>query len=690
MGIKRFDFGKPIKTNSVVYEIKSNDASELNKYFNYEIIDNIYYFSSSLDIDDAIYGLGENVKGINKRGSLFKSFNTDDPFISEWRENLYASHNFFIVSNKMKTFGVFIDSPKFIKYDFGFTDLDSLKFSIEDGFSLYIIESNDTLSELEIIKQFRELIGPSYIAPFFGFGVGQSRWGYLNKEDLISVIDGFKEKHLPLDMLFMDIDCLDDFEDFTFNDSFYKDGEIDKEFFKNLVKEHVHLIPIVDAAVKVKKGYFLYEELIEGKGYTFNNDKDKTPYIVGVWPGDSILPDYFSKNGQEIFGRGYKKYLDLGIDGFWNDMNEPALFYGRDNLNKFSSSLKNYNLDNLTNIEFEEIKHNINSIKNSSYDYKNMYHNYDLEYDNNTIFNHYDIHNMYGSRMVEAGSKYFDAYNKENNLNKKYLLFSRSSMIGSHRYGGIWTGDNSSIWDHLLMNIKMMPSLNMCGYLYSGADIGGFGQEGSLDLMLRWMAFGIFTPLFRNHACNWVNRQDYHLLKKTDIVRNLLSIRYAILPYLYSEYIKAVYNNTLLFAPLGFVYKDKRSLEIEDELLFGKSIIIAPVYNQNAKGRMVYLPDDAMEVRMESGNKYKLSLLSKGDHYISCNLNEVVFFLLDKEILPIMKIKDINNIKNIESLNYNDFDNLEFIDNGYQYDKYQIYYEDNNEVKVKVIEIKHD
>ena len=128
----------------------------------------------------------------------------------------------------------------------------------------------------------------------------------------------------------------------------------------------------------------------------------------------------------------------------------------------------------------------------------------------------------------------------------------------------------------------MMPSLNMCGYIYSGADIGGFGHNASEDLVLRWMAFGIFTPLFRNHTCNWVRRKDYHLLKNNLIVRNILSIRYAILPYLYNEYIKAIVNNTLLFNPLSFIYpNDKRALEIEDELILGDSLLIASVYKQN-------------------------------------------------------------------------------------------------------------
>ena len=114
--------------------------------------------------------------------------------------------------------------------------------------------------------------------------------------------------------------------------------------------------------------------------------KDGRPYIVGVWPGDSLLPDYFSKKGQEVFGRGYKKYLDLGIDGFWNDMNEPALFYGKDKMMEFSQYLKNIDYDKFDENEFYTIRDKVSRIKNNIEDYKNIYHKYDTEYQDNYIF----------------------------------------------------------------------------------------------------------------------------------------------------------------------------------------------------------------------------------------------------------------------------------------------------------------
>ena len=668
MEIKRFAFGKSIPTNTIVKEYKINDLKELNHYFDVQVENDNCILKLDLGKDDKIYGLGENVKGINKRGCRFKSFNEDDPIIIESRESLYASHNFLIVASSDKVFGIFLDTPQVVTFDLGFSDLDKLVINTHIGFDLYIIDSNDKYPELDIIHSFREMIGKSYIAPFWAFGVAQSRWGYKTQGDLEEVIKGFRDKDIPLDMLFCDIDCLDNFKDFTFNDTF-KAG-----FFKECASKGIHIVPIVDAAVKDEKGYFLCDELKENNACCF--DKEGKPFIVGVWPGDSVLPDFLSDKGQEIFGKGYKKYLDLGIDGFWNDMNEPALFYSKDNLTSLGKHLSSLDYNNFATRDFEIIRDKINVIKNNLDDYKSFYHHL-----NGEVYNHFNVHNMYGYKMVEAGSKYFAKYNQEKGINKKYLLFSRSSLIGSHRYGGIWTGDNAANWDHLLLNLKMMPSLNMCGYLYSGADIGGFGQTASEDLVLRWMSLGIFTPLFRNHTCNWVRAKDYHLLKNTNVIRNLLSIRYALVPYLYSTYIESIEESKLMFTPLSFVFRnDERAVEVEDEVMVGDNLIIAPVYKQNAKGRMVYLPTDALEVRMKSANDIKTRMLAKGDHYIEVGIDEVVFFLIKGKALPLAKI---NNVKNISSVNY---DNLEIINNGYQ-GKIKLYYEEDNNIKEKIINV---
>ena len=219
---------------------------------------------------------------------------------------------------------------------------------------------------------------------------------------------------------------------------------------------------------------------------------------------------------------------------------------------------------------------------------------------------------------------------------KRILMFSRSSYIGMHRYGGIWTGDNCSWWSHILLNLKMMPSLNMCGFLYTGADLGGFGANTTRDLLLRWLALGVFTPLMRNHAALGTREQEPYQFEHIEDFRNVIGVRYRLVPYLYSEYMKAALNDDMYFKPLAFVYPDdKLARNTEDQLMIGNEIMIAPVYTQNAIGRYVYLPEEMMFVKfLGNGNMFQ-EILPKGIHYVEVALNEVPLFIRKGCAIPV-------------------------------------------------------
>lgn len=215
-------------------------------------------------------------------------------------------------------------------------------------------------------------------------------------------------------------------------------------------------------------------------------------------------------------------------------------------------------------------------------------------------------------------------------------MFSRSSYVGMHRYGGIWTGDNKSWWSHILLNLKMMPSLNMCGFLYTGADLGGFGADTTRDLLLRFLALGVFTPLMRDHAAIGTRRQECYQFENVQDFRHVVGVRYRLIPYLYSEYMKAALEDDLYFKPLAFVYpKDKHAALVEDQLMLGNEIMIAPVYEQNAKGRYVYLPEDMKFVKFLPDGTISEELLEKGVHYVEIALNEVALFIRSGKCIPL-------------------------------------------------------
>ena len=215
-------------------------------------------------------------------------------------------------------------------------------------------------------------------------------------------------------------------------------------------------------------------------------------------------------------------------------------------------------------------------------------------------------------------------------------MFSRSSYIGMHRYGGIWMGDNKSWWSHLLMNLKMLPSLNMCGILYTGADLGGFGADTSRDLVLRWLALGVFTPLMRNHAAKGTREQECYQFEQIEDFADVIKVRYRLLPYLYSEFMKAALRDDMMFRPLAFDYpEDEIARHVEDQLMLGHEVMIAPVVEQNAIGRSVYLPEEMTFLKFLPDGTIAQERLSAGMHFIKVALNEVPMFVRSGYCVPI-------------------------------------------------------
>lgn len=613
--INKYIFGNPLDTGAVVGTAKT--GSNL-KYFQVLQQNGEIVLNTDLCQNDIVYGLGENVRGINKRGWKYVSFCADDPNHVENKESLYGAHNFIIVSNSKRKYGVFVDCPSKITFDIGYTHLDKLSIAIhsEDA-ALYIIEAD---TEVEIVKEMRKLTGKSYIAPFWAFGYQQSRWSYMNEDEVRSVVEGYRSNGMPIDAVYLDIDYMDNYKDFTVSEEKFPQF---KSFTDEMKACDIHLVPIIDAGVKIEKGYDIYEEGVKNNYFCKNAEGED--YVSAVWPGLTHFPDFFNADASKWFGSKYKVLTDMGIEGFWNDMNEPAIFYSKKKLEEAWAKIFEYkdkNLDINSFFEFRDLFSNL-------VDYSEFYHNI-----NGKQVCHDKVHNLYGFYMTRSASQAFD----EIRPNKRILMYSRSSYIGMHRYGGIWTGDNQSWWSHLLLSIKQMPSLNMCGFMYIGSDIGGFGANATEDLVLRWTAFGVFTPLMRNHAAIGTRLQECYRFDNKDMFRNVLQVRYRLVPYLYSEYMKACLEDGMMFRPVAFDYTDDEfASQVEDQLMVGDSIMIAPVYQQNAKGRYVYLPEDMLFVKLSGENVIVKEKMKKGHHYIEVAMDEVPLFIKKGAVLPLCK-----------------------------------------------------
>lgn len=660
--VKKYTFGSPFYTGAVVEKIVAESADL--PYFSVDTSEGIS-FTFKLGDKDIVYGLGEATRGINKRGYIYNSYCSDDFCHMETTRSLYGAHNFILIEGE-KSFGAFFDYPTKLTFDIGFTKTDTLKVYCDKAdIDIYIIEGE---TPLDIVKSFRKIIGKSYVPPRWAMGYMQSRWSYYTSDAVREVAKNYRKEGIPLDAIFLDIDYMEAYKDFTVNKERFGDLT---ELIAEMKAEGIRLVPIIDAGVKIEEGYDVYEEGLE-KGY-FCVDKDGKPFSAGVWPGLTHFPDFLNEEAGLWFGMKYKTLTDLGIEGFWNDMNEPAIFYSEKGIERFYEKLSEITNGDKSVDNYNKIKEIVNSLQNSQEDYNSIYHNV-----NGKLVRHNDIHNIYGYKMTECTAKALDKIRPE----ERTLLFSRASYIGMHRSAGIWTGDNFSWWSHILLELKQLPALNMCGFLYVGADLGGFGCDASRDLVLRWLGLGIFTPLMRNHAALCTRDQECYQFENTEDFKNIIELRYRLIPYLYSEFLKCAEKDEMFFKPLGFEYPDDEvARATEDQLFVGNELMIAPVYTQNAIGRYVYLPEEMTSVRLKKGGELKFEEMTQGHHFINIPLDEVVFFIRKGKCIPLAEPA--------LSTDAMDFENLTLI--GGKGATYELYTDDGissdlSKIEKKIIE----
>ena len=569
--IRKYRYGTPFNTEALTEKIETTEGvlpyGEVSQ-------EEGFVFTYIMDEDDIVYGLGEANRGINKRGYCYISNCTDDPVHTEDKRSLYGAHNFIIVSGKT-TFGLFFDYPSKLTFDIGYDREDTLRVSCENAdLDIYVLEGENAY---DIVKQFRHVIGRSYIPPKFAFGFGQSRWGYTTKEDFRTVAKGYRENHIPIDMIYMDIDYMQSFKDFTVNEENFPDFP---EFVQEMDDQDIRLIPIIDAGVKVEPGYEIYEEGV--KNNYFCKREDGSDFVAAVWPGDTHFPDMLNPEARKWFGDKYRFLIEQGIEGFWNDMNEPASFNG---------PLPD-------DVQFEYGAHE-------------------------------KVHNIYGHFMAKAT---YEGLAK-NDGGKRPFVLTRAAYAGSQKYCGGWTGDNHSIWAHIALSLEQVCNLSVSGLAMCGSDIGGFGSDTTPELLVRFYEAAVFVPFFRNHSAMGTRRQEPWQFDETtiDAVRKTVKLRYRFIPYIYDLAHECEKTGAPIVRPLVYEYPaDKHVRNISDEYMLGSFVLVAPVIAPGNEAREVYLPDGDW-YDYYTGEKYS------GGRYILADapLDKVPVFIKAGAIIPV-------------------------------------------------------
>ncbi len=629
--------GNPFKTDAVIVNINGNSFSETDeiKYLIYIKKESELVFRYNLKGNDRIFGLGESLGGLNKRGKRYVLYNIDDHLHTPEKESLYSSHPFLMVDGE-ESFGLFIDFPSEIIFDLGFTDKDIMEITLpSNNFNLYVFDNAD---KKKIIKEFLLLTGRPYVPPKWAFGYHQSRWSYPDAKTIKKVANNFRSRDIPCDAIYMDIDYMERFKVFTIDPVKFPDFE---SFIQDLKKEGFKLIPIIDPGVKIEKGFNVYEEGIE-KGY-FCKDSIGNYFAGAVWPGLSHFPDFSKADVRIWWGGLHKKFIEIGIEGFWNDMNEPSIFFTQKSLNEIHKLTGN--LKEVGKFDHKELRKRVLNLSNRRDYFKNFYHEI---YDGKFIC-HDDIHNLYGYNMTRSTVDGF----KEYMSGKRYFLLSRSSYTGLHRFAAIWMGDNMSWWEHMIVHIRMLVSLNMAGFFFTGADVGGFGGNVSPELLIRWMQLGAFSPLFRNHSAIGTRDQEPWAFDEWSlkIMRDIIKLRYAFLPYTYSEFMRSTKELSPFVSPLMLHFDTEIVKDIEDQFMYGNSIMVAPIYNSNGKGRFVHLPE-TMWLYWNLSKYYKkdIQVMKPGDYYVNANLDQIPIFIRDNSLIVFSKPMNFVGEKDIVRL----------------------------------------
>lgn len=493
-----------------------------------------------LDVEDDFYGLGDKSGFLNKKNYEYENWNSDLPQAhNEDFKALYKSIPILLCLKAQAAYGIFFDNTFRSNINLGKENPAYYFYTAKDGNLDYYFMAGGDLKD--IIGCYTYLTGTTPLPQMWTLGFQQSRWGYENADDMNYIVENYRAKQIPLDVIHFDIDYMEHCKVFTWDEKNYgKAGEL----FASLRARGVKPVTIIDPGTKLEKGYFMHDEGME-KGY-FVKDTDGNVYVNAVWPGASNFPDFGRREVRSWWSDKHKFLTDMGVGGIWNDMNEPASFNG-------------------------ELPQDV------------------VFFDEKRQTTHAEMHNVYGHLMSKATFEGLKAQ-----TGKRPFVITRACYAGTQKYSTVWTGDNQSLWHHLQMVIPQLCNLGMSGFAFCGTDVGGFGADCTPELLSRWVEAACFSPLFRNHSAKGTKPQEPWRFGKevVDINRKYIELRYHFLPYMYDLFYQGEKTGLPIMRPLVLHYpNDPEVRNLNSEFMVGEQMLVAPVLEQGATKRMVYLPE---------------------------------------------------------------------------------------------------
>ncbi len=568
----------------------------------------------TLQKGERFIGLGEHGGNLDRAGTACVDYNTDNPGYDDSSDRMYSAIPFYIGLHDKLAYGIFMDNSSRSLFNFGAGNNRFSSFTADCGEMNYYFIYNATVRN--IITSYTWLTGRTPLPPVWSLGFQQCRWSYFPEADLLSTAAKFRERHIPIDMIYLDIHYMDKYKIFTWDPQRFPDP---RQMVDNLKKMAMHLAVIIDPGVKISNHYPVYQQGLDSA--LFIKYPDGTNYAGQVWPGWCNFPDFTMPKTRAWWGRWVKTYADLGVTGFWNDMNEIAVW------GKEVPDLLNLNWDG-HHTTYRQAK------------------------------------NVYGFQMARST---YEGAKKYMNGERPFVL-TRSGYSGLQRYSAIWTGDNQAKEDHMLLGVRLINSLGLSGVTFAGMDIGGFSGNPTQSLYTRWMEIGAFLPMYRAHTSYGTNREepwDFGEISE-DIARRYIGFRYQLLPYIYSNFYESSQDGLPVARSLAIDYSNDSTIyeaDYQQEYLFGPSILVAPTKSTEALTK-VYLPKgqwyDLFNDKPYAGNQ---SIVAES------GLNQLPLYVKAGSIIPMQKL--------VESTAYSSGDTL-FVHlyAGTEKNQYQ-YYEDD-------------
>jgi alpha-glucosidase len=525
-------------------------------------------------------GLGEKTGPLDRRGSGYTNWNTDNFGYTSGSDPLYCSIPFYIGIHHKLVYGIFFDNSHKTFFNFGASNNRFSSFSADTGEMNYYFVYGKTVRD--ILFHYTFLTGRMELPPRWSIGYQQCRYSYYPDKEVLNVANTFRDKDIPADAIVFDIHYMEQYKIFTWSKKDFTDPA---KLLSQLKKLGFHVVVMCDPGIKAEKDYKTYEDGIAQD--VFIKYPDGKPYTGQVWPGWCHFPDFTKPATRAWWQDQFREYVDLGVTGFWNDMNEIATW---------GNMLPE-------NIEMDFEGHGATMRRGR---------------------------NIYGFQMARSTYEATKALMK----NKRPFNLTRSGFAGIQRYAAVWTGDNVAYDEHMMLGVRLVNSMGLTGIAFAGYDVGGFVGDANTKLFGRWVSIGAFSPFFRGHSM--INSRDSEPWSYGEeveqISRNYIKFRYQLLPYLYSLFYEASETGMPIQRSLSIEYTHDPKVydgHFHHQYLFGPYIMVIPVESSKEFVK-IYFPKGDTWFSLYDGKRIQ----GNQEIIMECPVHRLPLFVKGGAIIP--------------------------------------------------------